>query len=421
MNVPTAVVTANAAIVTINPSTSESVSAYSSDETDLVLDVNGYFAPASLAPSGLSLYTLPPCRVVDTRESSGDFQGELTVAFAVGNNCSIPANSQAYVVNATVVPRGSFGYLTLWPDAMPQPLVSALNAEDGYTTSNMAIVSPTNGSIDAFASSGTNLILDVSGYFASAPTAPQAKFLVFDATLYQAKPSSEQLGMKAITVLYQSSIYPGVSGVPQSVPDAGVVQALAENASQSTGIAVVDIEQWPVLGDPATVAQSVSKYQETLQMFQQPAPQLEVGYYSIAPIRDYWDTMNGPNTPDYLAWQQQNNAIAPIAQQADVLFPSAYTFYTDEAGWQKYAIAQVAEARRIAPGKPVYLFLWPQYDNNSAQGGVYLPAAYWKMELETARKYADGVVIWGGWTQTWDSNASWWPVTQQFLAEIGAS
>jgi hypothetical protein len=253
-------------------------------------------------------------------------------------------------------------------------------------------------------------------------TAPQANFVVFDGTLYQGKPSAAQLGMKPITVLYQASMWPGKSDDPQSVPDADVVSALALKASQSTGIAVVDIEQWQVTGDPATVAQSVDKYQQTLQMFQQAAPSLQVGYYSVAPIRDYWSPLDGPQSPNYLAWQQQNDTVAPIAQQANALFPSAYTFYTDQAGWQKYAIAQIAEARRIAPGKPVYLFLWPQYDNgNGAQGGDYLPDAYWKMELETARKYADGVVIWGGWTQTWDSNASWWLETQQFMTETGAS
>ena len=131
LNAPTGTVTANASLVTINPSTSESVSVYSTDNTDLVLDITGYFAPASLAPSGLSLYTLPPCRVIDTRESSGEFQGELTVPFATGNNCSVPINAQAYVVNATVVPSGPLGFLTLWPDGILQPLVSTLNAEDG--------------------------------------------------------------------------------------------------------------------------------------------------------------------------------------------------------------------------------------------------------------------------------------------------
>ncbi len=47
-----------------------------------------------------------------------------------------------------------------------QPVVSTLNAYDGLVTSNMAIVPNANGSIDAFASQLTHLIVDISGYFA---------------------------------------------------------------------------------------------------------------------------------------------------------------------------------------------------------------------------------------------------------------
>lgn len=254
------------------------------------------------------------------------------------------------------------------------------------------------------------------------PTAPQAKFMVFDATLYKAKPNLAQFGLTPISVEYPDVLWPGTSADMQDVPDATVVQKLASGASQSAGIAVVDIEQWAVTGDPATVAQSIGKYQQTLQMFQQDAPSLQFGYYATAPLRDYWDVMAGPQSAGYLAWQKENDAVAPIAQQADALFPSLYTFYTDQAGWQKYAIANIAEARRIAPGKPVYVFLWPQYDaSTGAQGGDYLPDDYWKMELETARQYADGVVIWGGWTETWDNNASWWLDTQQFMTKLGAN
>jgi hypothetical protein len=80
----------------------------------------------------------------------------------------VPSQSQeAYVLNATVVPVGSLGYLTLWPVGGMQPLVSTLNAHDGAVTSNMAIVpAGTNGKINAFAYGMTNLILDISSYFA---------------------------------------------------------------------------------------------------------------------------------------------------------------------------------------------------------------------------------------------------------------
>jgi hypothetical protein len=56
--------------------------------------------------------------------------------------------------------------LTLWPDGSSQPLVSTLNALDGSISSNMAIVPTNNGKVDAFASGITQLILDISSYFA---------------------------------------------------------------------------------------------------------------------------------------------------------------------------------------------------------------------------------------------------------------
>jgi hypothetical protein len=65
-----------------------------------------------------------------------------------------------------VVPTGELGYLTLWPDGATQPLVSTLNAQDGSITNNMAIVPSTNGKVDAFANGITQLILDISSYFA---------------------------------------------------------------------------------------------------------------------------------------------------------------------------------------------------------------------------------------------------------------
>ena len=108
---------------------------------------------------------MQPCRVLDTRQSPGTPITYLTVN-VLASTCGVPSSAQAYVFNATVVPVGFLGFLTLWPDGQPQPLASTLNASDGAITSNMAIVPARDGSIDAFASQPTHLILDISGYFA---------------------------------------------------------------------------------------------------------------------------------------------------------------------------------------------------------------------------------------------------------------
>jgi hypothetical protein len=135
------------------------------NDSDVVIDINGYFAPPG--QGGLSFYTLSPCRVLDTRNPPGTppFNGKIDVN--VNNSgCGVPATAHSYVLNATVVPSGGLGFLTLWPQGAAQPLVSTLNAVDGAVTSNQAIVPTTNGSISAFGSSSTHLVLDIAGYFA---------------------------------------------------------------------------------------------------------------------------------------------------------------------------------------------------------------------------------------------------------------
>ncbi len=163
LNDVTDTIVANAAIVPAG--TGGGVATYPSNDTDLVIDVNGYFAPPG--SGGLSFYALTPCRVIDTRKTGNGqpFTGELTVNVET-SPCGPPATSAGYVFNATVVPSGPLGYLTLWPDSENKPVVSTLNALDGAVTSNMAIVPNINGETDAYTSGFTQLILDISGYFA---------------------------------------------------------------------------------------------------------------------------------------------------------------------------------------------------------------------------------------------------------------
>jgi hypothetical protein len=162
LNAVTGTVTANAVIVPAG--TSGAIDVFATSDTNLVIDTDGYFAAP--ATGGLSLYNLVPCRVLDTREPAGAQPFDGTRDVNAGETCGVAAAAKAYVFNATVVPPAALGYLTMWPQGEPQPVVATLNAVDGAVTNNMAIVPTTNGSISAYASAPTHLVLDIFGYFA---------------------------------------------------------------------------------------------------------------------------------------------------------------------------------------------------------------------------------------------------------------
>jgi hypothetical protein len=168
LNVPTGTIDANAVIVPTGAG--GSIDVFVTDNADLVIDVNGYFAPAG--EGGLYLYNVTPCRVYDSRlpfSSSGTDAPPITGLMSVQANssaCNVPQSAMALVLNATVLPVRSFGYLALWPQGQAQPLVSTLNAIDGAFTSNMALVPATHGSISMFLENTAHILLDISGYFA---------------------------------------------------------------------------------------------------------------------------------------------------------------------------------------------------------------------------------------------------------------
>jgi hypothetical protein len=161
-------VVANAAIVPAG--TAGAVSFYADNTTDLVVDINGYFAPP--AAGGLNYFALAPCRVVDTRNPNSPLGGPImsggtTRTFPLtASTCGLPGSASAYSLNVTVVPAGYLGYLTMWPAGQGQPYVSSLNAPKGLTLANSVIVpSGTNGSTNVFVLNATHVVVDANGYF----------------------------------------------------------------------------------------------------------------------------------------------------------------------------------------------------------------------------------------------------------------
>jgi hypothetical protein len=149
------------------------ISVFASNATDVILDINGYFVPAT-DPTALAFYPITPCRVADTRNAPAPLGGpslfggqSRTFPIPSAAGCNIPAGAQAWSLNFAAVPKGPLGFVTAWPTGQNQPLVASLNALTGTVTANAAIVpAGTNGAIDVFASNGTDLIIDINGYFA---------------------------------------------------------------------------------------------------------------------------------------------------------------------------------------------------------------------------------------------------------------
>jgi uncharacterized repeat protein (TIGR01451 family) len=163
LNDVTGTILANAVVVPAGEG--GTVDVFTTDNTDLVIDINGYFAPPGAG--GLWLYNLSPCRVLDTRLPAGSppFSGTRDIN-VVGSTCGVPSAAQAYIFSATVVPPAPLGFLTLWPQGQVLPLAATLNATDGAITNNMAIIRTSNGAVSAFATDLTHLVLDIFAYFA---------------------------------------------------------------------------------------------------------------------------------------------------------------------------------------------------------------------------------------------------------------
>jgi hypothetical protein len=115
-----------------------------------------------------------PCRAVDTRQTGGALADNTTQVFDPGQVCGIPGQGNkpiVFAMNVTVVPQEGLGPLTVWSAGTPQPNASTLNSYDGRVKSNYALVTGGVGTglVSVWASNGTDVILDVSGYFVRVP------------------------------------------------------------------------------------------------------------------------------------------------------------------------------------------------------------------------------------------------------------
>ena len=148
---------------------------YSQAETDLIVDIAGWF-------EGDSYVGATPNRLVDTRDGTGGSLGfvtastplvvtvaSLAVTSADGRSVTVPDNLSAVALNVTAVTPAGDGFLTVWPCDVDRPLASNVNYTAGSIVAN-GIIAPvsTEGTVCIYSLAPSHVIVDFAGWFPGA-------------------------------------------------------------------------------------------------------------------------------------------------------------------------------------------------------------------------------------------------------------
>ncbi len=150
--------------------------AFSSASPDLVAGDHDGVTDAFLYanPLGRDLFTLSPCRILDTRlagQGPALLSGAKRTWVAPGL-CGIPATARAIAVNVTITQPSGVGYLIFHAGDIAPETTSTINFIPGQTRSNNAILPLAFDGTGTFAVTpfvaglgAVHLIVDVSGWF----------------------------------------------------------------------------------------------------------------------------------------------------------------------------------------------------------------------------------------------------------------
>ena len=245
--------------------------------------------------------------------------------------------------------------------------------------------------------------------YAGAVHADASTFPVYDNTFYS-NVNLERVGAVKSNVVYESPVAqlsgqnpddfagPRPRGAELALPAKADFEALVQRTARHPGPVVLDFETLYLKGSRAVAQRRFAKLRTLLDWAHEAVPGRTVGYYGVL----------GNTLPRYYPLERQ------LAAREDALFPSLYTFGDNRAGWHAKFTQIMAEAKAVAPRKPVYAYLWPQYHDGTKLAGRYLTPDHWRYELRTAQQLCSGVVIWSPWSTATDQR--WVDETSAFLA-----
>jgi hypothetical protein len=121
----------------------------------------------------IQFYTLPPCRVVDTRNPAGAYGGPsfaagASRAFTLAGQCNVPADATGISLNLTIADATTTGSLTMYPGTGSVPGTNTVSFAPGVNRANNVTMGLTLGVVtvkNRQTTGSVNVIMDVNGYY----------------------------------------------------------------------------------------------------------------------------------------------------------------------------------------------------------------------------------------------------------------
>ena len=177
--------------------------------------------------SSASYVSLQPCRLADTRLSSGYVRLDgLTIQIPTRGVCGIPSNATSVALTLTVDSPLAPGFLTAWPADQGRPVVSNLNFNAGQIRANSSITRvDASGAFRVFTSAPTQVVVDVVGAFVPATSSASGRFVARPPTrLFDSRDGSKLSPGSRKTL-----------ALPAGVPGDAVALALNVTVTESSG------------------------------------------------------------------------------------------------------------------------------------------------------------------------------------------
>ena len=250
-------------------------------------------------------------------------------------------------------------------------------------------------------------VIAIADLHPAAGASPQSsgpqKFPIFDNMAYKEKPDTSAEGMIPSNVIYEKQIWPDRQ-MAGAMPDRETFESLVRSQAKNPGPLVIDIESFWLRGPVELARHNMEILAKLADWAHEAVPHKVIGFYGTNTLTDI---------------PPANAAIAKeLAGHVDAFFTPMYTFNDDRERWEKRAQSARDEARGLDAKKPLYFYVWPQYHVGSARALRYVDGDFWKFQLETSRKYSNGIVLWGSNTYVWNVKSGWWEVTEEFAKSV---